>query len=48
MRPVETLGNHDHEVHEVESTDRAEARARLRYASDLRFVTDTPASRGHT
>ena len=43
MRPVEKVGDHDHEVDEVEWTDRAEARARLRYASDLRLVTDIPA-----
>jgi 8-oxo-dGTP pyrophosphatase MutT (NUDIX family) len=43
MRPVEKVGDHDHEVDEVAWADRAEARARLRYASDLRLVTDTPA-----
>ena len=42
MRPVEKVGDHDHEVDEVAWADRAEARARLRYASDLRLVTDTP------
>ncbi|HUF93473.1 MAG TPA: NUDIX hydrolase, partial [Candidatus Limnocylindria bacterium] len=42
MRPVEKVGDHDHEVDEVEWADRAEARSRLRYASDLRLVTDTP------
>jgi 8-oxo-dGTP pyrophosphatase MutT (NUDIX family) len=43
MRPVEKVGDHDHEVDEVAWADRAEARARLRYASDLRLVTDIPA-----
>lgn len=43
MRPVEKVGDHDHEVDEIAWADRAEARARLRYASDLRLVTDTPA-----
>jgi hypothetical protein len=43
MRPVEKVGDHDHEVDEVAWADRTEARARLRYASDLRLVTDTPA-----
>ncbi len=42
MRPVEKVGDHDHEVDEVEWADRAEARSRLRYPSDLRLVTDTP------
>jgi len=42
MRPVEKVGDHDHEVDEVAWADRAEARARLRYASDLRLITDTP------
>ena len=43
MRPVEKVGDHDHEVDEVAWADRTEARARLRYASDLRLVADTPA-----
>jgi 8-oxo-dGTP pyrophosphatase MutT (NUDIX family) len=43
MRPVEKVGEHDHEVDEVLWTDRVDARARLRYESDLRLVTDTPA-----
>jgi 8-oxo-dGTP pyrophosphatase MutT (NUDIX family) len=42
MRPVEKVGDHDHEVDEVMWADRAEARARLRYTSDLRLVTGTP------
>jgi 8-oxo-dGTP pyrophosphatase MutT (NUDIX family) len=42
MRPVEKVGDHDHEVDEVAWADRAEARARLRYASDLRLIADTP------
>jgi 8-oxo-dGTP pyrophosphatase MutT (NUDIX family) len=43
MRPVEKVGEHDHEVDEVLWTDRVDARARLRYESDLRLVSDTPA-----
>ena len=43
MRPVEKVGDHDHEVDEVAWADRTEARSRLRYASDLRLVTETPA-----
>lgn len=43
MRPVEKVGDHDHEVDEVAWADRTEARARLRYASDLRLVTESPA-----
>jgi hypothetical protein len=42
MRPVEKVGDHDHEVDEIAWADPAEARSRLRYASDLRLVTDTP------
>ena len=38
MRPLEKVGEHDHEVDEVLWTDRAEARARLRYDSDRRLL----------
>lgn len=39
MRPIEKVGEHDHEVDEVLWTDRADARQRLRYQSDLRLVS---------
>jgi 8-oxo-dGTP pyrophosphatase MutT (NUDIX family) len=38
MRPLEKVGEHDHEVDEVMWADRAEAEARLRYDSDRRLV----------
>lgn len=39
MRPIEKVGEHDHEVDEVLWTDRADAKQRLRYQSDLRLVS---------
>jgi ADP-ribose pyrophosphatase YjhB (NUDIX family) len=38
MRPLRKAGEHDHEVDEVLWTDPGDARARLRYESDLRLV----------
>jgi 8-oxo-dGTP pyrophosphatase MutT (NUDIX family) len=38
MRPVEKVGEHDHEVDEVAWVPRADALARLRYDSDRRLV----------
>jgi 8-oxo-dGTP pyrophosphatase MutT (NUDIX family) len=38
MRPLRKVGEHDHEVDEVLWTDPADARARLRYGSDLKLV----------
>jgi 8-oxo-dGTP pyrophosphatase MutT (NUDIX family) len=39
MRPIEKVGDHDHEVDEVAWADRAEALRRLRYDSDRRLLT---------
>jgi ADP-ribose pyrophosphatase YjhB (NUDIX family) len=39
MRPLEKVGEHDHEVDEVAWTTREEALARLRYDSDRRLLT---------
>jgi 8-oxo-dGTP pyrophosphatase MutT (NUDIX family) len=38
MRPLEKVGEHDHEVDEVAWVERAEALGRLRYESDRRLV----------
>jgi 8-oxo-dGTP pyrophosphatase MutT (NUDIX family) len=38
MHPLEKVGDHDHEVDEVEWTDREEALRRLRYDSDRRLL----------
>ncbi|PYM28358.1 MAG: hypothetical protein DMD78_00380 [Candidatus Rokuibacteriota bacterium] len=38
MRPVEKVGEHDHEVDEVLWAERADAEARLRYDSDRRLL----------
>jgi len=38
MRPLEKVGEHDHEVDEVLWADRADALNRLRYDSDRRMV----------
>jgi 8-oxo-dGTP pyrophosphatase MutT (NUDIX family) len=38
MRPLRKVGEHDHEVDEVLWTDPADARARLRYDSDLKLI----------
>jgi 8-oxo-dGTP pyrophosphatase MutT (NUDIX family) len=38
MRPLEKVGEHDHEVDEVAWADPREALARLRYDSDRRLV----------
>lgn len=43
MRPVEKVGEHDHEVDEVLWAERADALARLRYESDRRLVGAAPA-----
>jgi len=39
MRPLEKVGEHDHEVDEVLWTDKDDALARLRYDSDRRLVS---------
>jgi 8-oxo-dGTP pyrophosphatase MutT (NUDIX family) len=39
MRPIEKVGEHDHEVDEVLWADRADALTRLRYDSDRKLVT---------
>ena len=39
MRPLEKVGDHDHEVDEVLWTDKGDALARLRYDSDKRLVS---------
>ncbi len=39
MRPLEKVGEHDHEVDEVAWVSREEALARLRYDSDRRLLT---------
>jgi 8-oxo-dGTP pyrophosphatase MutT (NUDIX family) len=38
MHPLEKVGDHDHEVDEVEWTDREEALRRLRYDSDRHLL----------
>ena len=38
MRPLEKVGDHDHEVDEVAWTDRDDALRRLRYDSDRRLL----------
>ena len=38
MRPIEKVGEHDHEVDEVLWADRKDAEARLRYDSDRRLL----------
>jgi 8-oxo-dGTP pyrophosphatase MutT (NUDIX family) len=38
MRPLEKVGDHDHEVDEVLWTDKADALVRLRYDSDRRLI----------
>ena len=38
MRPLEKVGDHDHEVDEVLWTDKDDALTRLRYDSDRRLV----------
>jgi 8-oxo-dGTP pyrophosphatase MutT (NUDIX family) len=38
MRPIEKVGEHDHEVDEVLWADRADALSRLRYDSDRKLV----------
>jgi 8-oxo-dGTP pyrophosphatase MutT (NUDIX family) len=43
MRPVEKVGEHDHEVDEVGWVERDEALARLRYDSDRRLLAATLA-----
>ena len=42
MRPVEKVGEHDHEVDEVLWADRTEAQSRLRYDSDRRLLAAAP------
>ncbi|HEX3176594.1 MAG TPA: NUDIX hydrolase [Methylomirabilota bacterium] len=44
MRPVEKEGEHDHEVDEVLWADADDARARLRYDSDLKLLASLQAS----
>jgi 8-oxo-dGTP pyrophosphatase MutT (NUDIX family) len=41
MRPLEKVGEHDHEVDEVAWADRTDALSRLRYDSDRRLLTTT-------
>jgi len=38
MRPLEKIGEHDHEVDEVSWVEREEALARVRYESDRRLL----------
>ena len=38
MRPLEKVGEHDHEVDEVLWTDKSDALSRLRYDSDRRLL----------
>jgi hypothetical protein len=38
MRPVEKVGDHDHEVEEVAWVEREEALTRLRYDSDRKLL----------
>jgi 8-oxo-dGTP pyrophosphatase MutT (NUDIX family) len=38
MRPLEKVGDHDHEVDEVAWAERADALSRLRYDSDRRLL----------
>ena len=38
MRPLQKVGEHDHEVDEVLWTDPSDARSRLRYESDLKLI----------
>jgi 8-oxo-dGTP pyrophosphatase MutT (NUDIX family) len=45
MRPLEKVGEHDHEVDEVAWVGPPEALARLRYDSDRRLVGALPAAR---
>ena len=45
MRPLEKVGDHDHEVDEVAWASREDALGRLRYDSDRRLVAEL-ASRG--
>jgi 8-oxo-dGTP pyrophosphatase MutT (NUDIX family) len=42
MRPVEKVGEHDHEVDEVLWAHRQEAQSRLRYDSDRRLLAAAP------
>ena len=42
MRPLEKVGEHDHEVDEVLWADRADAQVRLRYDSDRRLLAAAP------
>jgi 8-oxo-dGTP pyrophosphatase MutT (NUDIX family) len=44
MRPLEKVGEHDHEVDEVAWVSREEALARLRYDSDRRLLTTNPST----
>ena len=44
MRPLEKVGEHDHEVDEVLWTDPMDARARLRYDSDLKLLAGLPSN----
>ena len=39
MRPLEKVGDHDHEVDEVAWAERSDALGRLRYDSDRRLLT---------
>lgn len=43
MRPLEKVGEHDHEVDEVAWLERATALERLRYDSDRRLISSMPA-----
>ena len=45
MRPLEKVGEHDHEVDEVAWTTREDALTRLRYDSDRRLLTTNLAAR---
>ena len=45
MRPLEKVGDHDHEVDEVAWATREDALSRLRYDSDRRLLTTNLAQR---
>jgi 8-oxo-dGTP pyrophosphatase MutT (NUDIX family) len=42
MRPLEKVGEHDHEVDEVLWAERTDAQSRLRYESDRRLLAAAP------
>jgi ADP-ribose pyrophosphatase YjhB (NUDIX family) len=46
MRPIEKVGEHDHEVEEVAWVGREEALARVRYDSDKKLLATLPVRAG--